>query len=159
MEILQKRVKRGKNSTLSILYVNGKKRGFVLEDKDRDLHSTMTLEAIKATKVHSETAIPTGRYKVSLRESPTFKRIYPWLLDVPGFQYIYFHKGNWIRNTKGCLLPGASWGWDNGEYCVRDSKGVFDPVYKEITEALASKQEVWYTIEQAYEDGAGRLLV
>ncbi|MPR36558.1 DUF5675 family protein [Salmonirosea aquatica] len=159
MEILQKRVKRGKNSTLSILYINGVRRGYVVEDKDRDLHSTMTLEAIKATKVHGQTAIPTGRYRVSLRESPTFKRTYPWLLNVPGFEYIYIHKGNWIRDTLGCVLVGLSWGYEGGEYCVRQSKDLFDPISKEITAALAAKEEVWYTIEQAYEDAAGRLLV
>ena len=159
MEILQKRVKRGKNSTLSILFVNGVKRGYVVEDKDRDLTSEMTLAAIKATKVHSHTAIPTGRYQVSLRESPNFKRTYPWLLNVPGFQYIYIHKGNWIRDTEGCVLVGLSWGYESGEYCVRQSKNLFDPIYEEITAALAKKEKVWYTIVQAYEDAAGRLLV
>jgi len=151
MEILQKRIKRGANSTLSILYVDGIKRGYVVEDKDRDLHSTMTLEAIQAIKVHSETAIPTGRYQVSLRESPNFKRTYPWLLNVPGFQYIYIHKGNWIKDTQGCVLVGLSWGIESGEYCVRQSKSLYDPIYEEITAALAGKEKVWYTIVQAYD--------
>jgi hypothetical protein len=159
MEILQKRVKRGENSTLSILFVDGIKRGYVVEDKDRDLHSTMTLAALMATKVHSHTAIPTGRYRVSLRKSPKFKRHLPWLLDVPGFQYIYCHPGNWIKDTLGCLLPGLSWGYENGEYCVRQSKKCFNPLYDEIFAALGREEEVWWTVEQAYEDAAGRLLV
>jgi hypothetical protein len=151
MEILQKRVKRGNNSTLSILYVDGIQRGYVVEDKDRDLTSDMALDALMATKVHGQTAIPTGRYKVSLRESPSFKRTYPWLLNVPGFQYIYIHKGNWIKDTLGCVLVGLSWGYENGEYCVRQSKDLYDPIFEEITAALARKEKVWYTIVQNYQ--------
>ncbi|GHB64281.1 DUF5675 family protein [Persicitalea jodogahamensis] len=159
MEILQKRVKRGKNSTLSILYVNGKKHGFVVEDKDRDLHSGMTLAELIAIKVHSETAIPTGRYQVGKRYSPKFKRWLPWLLDVLGFQFIYCHPGNWIKDTQGCLLPGLSWGYESGEYCVRQSRACFEPLWKEIEAALGAGEEVWWTIVAVYEDGAGRLLV
>ncbi|MPR36905.1 DUF5675 family protein [Salmonirosea aquatica] len=159
MEILQKRVKRGKNSTLSILYIDGVRRGYVVEDKDRDLTSDMPLAELMTTKVHGQTAIPTGRYRIGLRESPTFKRTYPWLLNVPGFEYIYIHKGNWIKDTLGCVLVGLSWGYEGGEYCVRQSKDLFDPIYEEITAALARKEKVWYTIEQAYEDSAGKLLV
>jgi hypothetical protein len=151
MEILQKRVKRGDNSTLSILYVNGIKRGYVVEDKDRDLHSDMPLAELIATKVHSHTAIPTGRYRVSLRKSPKFKRHLPWLLNVPGFEYIYCHPGNWIKDTLGCLLPGLSWGYEGGEYSVRDSKKCFNPLYEEICSALDQRQEVWWTVIQDYQ--------
>ncbi len=159
MEILQKRVKRGKNSTLSILYVDGVKRGYVVEDKDRDLHSTMTLAQIKAIKVHSQTAIPTGRYQIVLHFSDGMKRWVAMFLGVLGFSYIYMHIGNWIKDTKGCVLPGLSWGFENGEYCVRNSSKLFEPLLGEIRVAIKSGEEVWYTIEQAYEDGAGRLLV
>lgn len=159
MEILQKRVKRGKNSTLSILYVDAIKRGYVVEDKDRDLHSTMTLEAIKATKVHSQTAIPIGRYQLIMRYSVSKKMWVAWFQNVPGFTYIYMHPGNWIKDTLGCVLPGLSWGFEGGEYCVRNSRKLFVPLLNEIQAAINRGEEVWYTVEQAYEDGAGRLLV
>lgn len=152
MEILQKRIKKGPNSTLSELFVNGSRRCFVLEDKDRGLRSDMTLAEIKATKVHSETAIPTGRYRVQIRYSKTFKAFMLWVREVPGFEYIYYHKGNWIRNTKGCQLVGLSWGHDNGELCVHQSKAAFDPFYKEVIDAIERQEEVWTTIVEAYDE-------
>jgi hypothetical protein len=153
MEILQKRVKKGPNSTLSELFVNGSRRGFVLEDKDRGLRSDMPLSEIMATKVHSETAIPTGRYRVQIRYSKnTFKAFMLWLRNVPGFEYIYYHKGNWIRNTRGCPLVGQSWGYDGGELCVHQSKNAYDPFYKEVINAIERQEEVWTTIVEAYDE-------
>lgn len=159
MEILQKRVKRGKMSTLSILYVDGVQRGYVVEDKDRDLHSTMSLAEIKKIKVYAETAIPTGRYKLISHYSDNMRRWVAWFQDVPGYSMVYMHPGNWIKDTKGCVLPGLSWGFESGEYCVRNSGKLFVPLLNEIQAEINRGGEVWYSIEQHYEDGAGRLLV
>jgi hypothetical protein len=112
----------------------------------------MTLEEVKAIKVHGQTAIPTGRYKISLRQSPSFKRVLPWLLNVLGFEYIYCHMGNWIRDTLGCLLVGLSWGREDEEYCVRDSKKAFDPLFQEIVDALKRNEEVWWEIVADYDN-------
>lgn len=151
MEILHKRIKKGPNSTLSEFFVDGSRRGFLLEDKDRGLRSDMTLEKIMTTKVHSETAIPTGRYRVQIRYSKSFKAFMLWVRHVPGFEYIYYHKGNWIRNTKGCPLVGQSWGYDSGELCVRQSKVAFEPFYREVIDAIERQEEVWTTIVEAYD--------
>lgn len=53
-------------------------------------------------------AIPAGTYKVVLKMSPRFKRMTPRVLDVPGFNAIEIHMGNYPHNTEGCTLVGGT---------------------------------------------------
>ena len=59
-------------------------------------------------KVMKETAIPYGKYKITLRKSPRFKRILPYLHDVPHFEGILIHRGNTLEDTAGCILVGKT---------------------------------------------------
>lgn len=52
--------------------------------------------------------IPLGAYKVCLSHSPKFGECYR-LQDVPGRDGILIHKGNYTKNTQGCILVGESW--------------------------------------------------
>ena len=90
--------------TIGNLFLNGKWFCNTIEDKDRKLYQGQSLEYIKQTKVYSETAIPYGRYRVTLNvQSPKFKTYkkyefckgyLPRLLNVPGFDGILIHIGN-----------------------------------------------------------------
>lgn len=79
----------------------------------------MPLSEIKKIKVPNETAIPYGRYKVTLDiYSPKFggREFYkevcqgklPRLLDVPGYEGILIHCGSNSYQTSGCLLLGLN---------------------------------------------------
>lgn len=59
-------------------------------------------------KIYGETAIPYGHYKFMLVQSPHFRRILPWIMDVPGFIGIMIHQGNSNRDTLGCILVGQN---------------------------------------------------
>jgi hypothetical protein len=72
-----------------------------LEDTVRVLNSA-------ADVVRGQTAIPAGRYKVIVNESPKFKRRLPRLLNVPFFEGILIHRGNTVADTDGCILPGKN---------------------------------------------------
>lgn len=144
MEILVKRIGRRANSTLSRFYVNGGQREYILEDQDRGLQSDMTLDEILKIKVRGQTAIPTGRYRLTMRYSPKYKRWLPYLNDVMGFEYIMIHSGNTIKDTLGCLLPGRSFSVTKaGEYQVNDSRAVANPLIREINDAIERGDEVW----------------
>jgi len=90
--------------TLGRLYVDGKFFCFTLEDKDRGLRSSHALTDILNRKVKAQTAIPYGKYKVSVTMSNRFKRPMPLIHNVPGFEGIRLHGGNTHHNTEGCPL-------------------------------------------------------
>ena len=88
--------------------VNSKPFCNSLEPKSRGLSKNMPLQDILSIKVPSETAIPIGTYRVSLKYSPSFKRDMPYIEDVPGFSGVLIHWGNTKKDTKGCILVGKN---------------------------------------------------
>jgi hypothetical protein len=82
------------------MFVDGKLLGQTLEDEDRRLEDG-------GVKIPAETAIPRGRYKVSITFSNRFQRPMPYVHDVPGFSGVRIHGGNTESNTEGCPLLGA----------------------------------------------------
>jgi len=90
-------------STIGSLYLNGKFECYTLEDVVR-----------VGEKVPGATAIPEGIYPVQITFSNRFKRDLPLLLNVPNFDGIRIHTGNYagletffarveIDNTKALL--------------------------------------------------------
>lgn len=106
MELKLIRTKSNKDYTEGKLYINGVFFCDTLEDKDRGLLQTMTIDTIKTIKVYKETCIPYGKYKVVLSMSKRFGKVMPELLDVKGFTGIRAHSGNTIYDTEGCILVG-----------------------------------------------------
>jgi hypothetical protein len=53
----------------------------------------------KGKKVKGTTAIPEGTYRVILTMSPRFKRLLPLLVDVPGFDGVRVHAGNYADHA------------------------------------------------------------
>lgn len=106
MELILKRIPSTGNYTEGKLYINGVYFCDTLEDKDRRLLQTMTIDTIKTMKVYKETCIPYGKYKVVLSMSKRFGKVMPELLNVKGFTGIRIHSGNTIYDTEGCILVG-----------------------------------------------------
>lgn len=112
------RTYKGVSYTIGKLYLNDKYFCDTLEDKDRGLKSTMSKEEIEKIKVYSQTAIPTGTYKVDMNTvSPKFKdRVWarpyggklPRLIDVKGYSGVLIHVGNKPEDTLGCILVGEN---------------------------------------------------
>lgn len=108
MNILVKRTAKRSTYTIGKMYLDGVYFCDTLEDADRGLRQTDNIDHIRAKKIYSKTAIPTGTYKVIVNLSPKFKRNLPRLLNVPGFDGILMHRGNSDKNTSGCLLLGEN---------------------------------------------------
>nr|QGT50654.1 hypothetical protein Elusimicrob1349_1240 [uncultured Elusimicrobia bacterium] len=96
MQIKIKRIFKGPAYTIGRLELAGKYFCDVLEDCVRPA----------GEKVPGQTAVPPGRYRVVLTESPRFKCVLPLVLDVPGFSGVRIHAGNCAADTEGCLLVG-----------------------------------------------------
>ena len=141
MEILLIRKYKKPTYTVGNLYINGKWIANTLEDVDRNLNSSMSVEQIKAIKKLNETAIPTGTYEVTLDIfSPKFgnKSFYkktcngklPRLLNVKGFDGVLIHCGNTNLDTSGCVLVGRN--LEKGK--VLKSQETFEKLYKILKE-------------------------
>lgn len=94
--------------TISRFFVNDERWCECLEDTDRGLTSSMPISEIKAKKVYGRTAIPSGKYQVTLTYSPKFRKYLPIVNDVKCFSGILFHAGNTNRDTEGCILLGKN---------------------------------------------------
>ncbi|MCF0071272.1 DUF5675 family protein [Dyadobacter sp. CY261] len=150
MDINVIRIKKGVNSTLSTLSVDGKFFCYILEDVDRGLRSDMPIEEIKAKKVHGKTAIPEGRYQVIYVMSPRFKRMLPRFVDVPGFVGILAHPGNTHLDTDGCQLPGENYQASGADWIVTESRKAFNRLDALIQERIQAGEKIWCKISNAY---------
>ena len=156
MELTLNRRYNGPTYTIGSLLVNGAYYCDTLEDKNRKLSSTMSLEEINKIKVHGETAIPYGKYTVTLNIKSTkysnfskykyaaFTQGYiPRLVNVPGFEGILIHAGNKDAHTEGCILVGEN----KVKGKVINSQTTWVNLYKLLKEANDNKEPITITIE------------
>ena len=129
-------------STIGKLYVDGQYLCFVLEDKDRNLTSTMETNVIEMLKKHGITCIPYGRYKVELTMSNRFKRILPILIGVKGYEGVRIHTGNTSEDTLGCLIVGMNAEKNKVTQSVPAMNKLMDILTK-----VPYKQDVYITIK------------
>ena len=144
MELLLYRIARCDTYTIGHLYIDGKYFCDTIEDVDRGLKQNMQPSVIRATKRKGVTAIPAGRYRVTLQvKSPKFSAkkyeknygfcdgYLPRLINVPGFEGVLIHIGNTAMDTDGCLLVGKN--TKVGK--VLESRVVFVKLYEELKKA------------------------
>ena len=92
--------------TIGSLFINDVFFCYTLEDKDRGLKQSDSLLFIQAKKIFGLTAIPSGFYKLTVNQSPKFKRMLPRILDIKGFDGVLLHRGNSAHDSLGCILVG-----------------------------------------------------
>lgn len=137
MKLSLHRFSNGNESTLGLLFIDGKFEVFIIEDEYR------------AVKIKAETRIPAGLYKILLRKEggfhekykvkfPTIHKGMLWLQDVPGFQYILIHIGNTDLDSAGCLIVGDS---AMQNITTRGSLAGSTPAYERIYPVIANEIE------------------
>lgn len=123
--------------TISNLIIDGEVFCQVLEDADRGLDSSMSLDKILELKRPSITAIPRGTYEITLDvvsprfgSKPFYKEVcdgkLPRLLNVKGFDGVLIHAGNTAGDSAGCLLVGQN----KVKGQVINSQATFKELYK-----------------------------
>ena len=142
MELRLERKYRNNNYCIDKLYINGKYFSDALEDPDRGLTDTMSLDEIKKIKIKGNTCIPYGTYNITITYSPRFKKNLPLLNNVKGFDGIRIHSGNKPQDTEGCLLPG----FNKVKGQVIDSRVTTDKLIAQIQQALNKGEKVTITI-------------
>ena len=99
MELRLERKYRSNNYCIDKLYINGKYFSDALEDPDRGLTDTMSLEEIKRIKIKGNTCIPYGTYDIVITYSHKFNKNLPLLLNVKRFDGIRMYSGNALQDT------------------------------------------------------------
>lgn len=132
MEILLQRTKKTEDYTEGKLFVDGVYVCDTIEDAERGLDQSMSEEEITEKKVYEKTAIPTGRYKVTIDWSNKFGKMLIHILNVKGFDGIRVHSGNSAGDSFGCVLVGlrTSNGW------VSSSRKTYAILHKMVEDGL-----------------------
>lgn len=144
MDIFVDKVVGTDQSTISKLTIsNNPFTCFILEDTDRGLKQSDSLESIKLRKKFAQTAIPAGKYELVINYSNRFQKFLPQLLKVPGFEGIRIHPGNAPADTEGCLLPGM----EQGTNSVIKSMIAFNKLMNIIL-PTAKKEKIFVTINR-----------
>ena len=154
MELKLKRIAKKNGYTIGRLSIDGKYFSDTLEDVDRGLDSSMSLDVLKRKKLAHITAIPTGRYQVimnvvspRLSKSNFYKQYgggrVPRLLNVPAFEGILIHCGNTAKDTDGCILVGKN----SKVGMVLDSKITYSKLYPLLEAAYKRKERIFITVE------------
>lgn len=118
LNLTLKRIAKRPTYTIGRLYVDGKYFCDTLEDTDRGLQQSSPESVNKAKKKKGLTAIPTGKYRITLDvQSQRFSQVafykfcngyLPRLLNVPAFDGVLIHVGNTAKDTEGCILVGEN---------------------------------------------------
>lgn len=150
MELELRRIARKADYTIGHLSIDGQYFCDTIEDTDRGLRQDLPLSVNQAKKRKGITAIPVGRYRVTLGvKSPRFskKKQYaacngylPRILNVPAFDGVLIHIGNTAKDSEGCILVG-----DNKKVgMVINSTQTYWRLYDRLQEA---KDNIFITIK------------
>lgn len=150
MELLLKRIARRDSYTIGHLYIDGQYFCDTCEDADRGLRQDLPLSVNMAKKRRGVTAIPVGRYRVTLgvksqkyskKKQYDFTRGYlPRLVNVPAFDGILIHIGNTAADSEGCILVGRN----TKVGMVLESTKTFRDLYARLKSATG---EIYITVK------------
>lgn len=141
MNLILKRIALKDTYTIGKLYNEDAYLCDTLEDKVRDLNKNGKFDNGEV-KVHGETAIPYGKYRIIITKSTRFGRDLPLLENVSSFEGIRIHPGNDSGDTEGCILLGEN----KVKGKVLNSRITFNKVFSLIEKAISNKEDVFITI-------------
>jgi len=122
------------SSTIGSLLIDGKFFCWTLEDVVREVAG----KPVASWKIQNMTAIPRGKYDVTIDMSPRFKRRMPLIKAVPGFEGVRIHVGNRAEDTDGCILLG----YKRDETTILKSADAFNDFFVKLNDAVATQEPV-----------------
>lgn len=159
IKILVKRIFTNNSYTIGRLYINSQYFCDTIEDPDRNLEQEMSEEEIMSCKVYGKTAIPSGKYIVTLKvQSPKYSNFtkYKWakpyngyiprLLDVKEYDGILIHVANTAEDVLGCIGVGEN--KEKGK--VINSTKTFNKLMEKIYELNPEKDDFEIEIIRNY---------
>jgi len=104
-----------------------------------------TLEPADQDNIEDISCIPAGQYLCRRHDSPKFGETFK-ILNVPNRTHVLFHRGNFIKDTAGCVILGITWGNLSGNRAVLNSGKSFES----FMDALKGYDEFILTIMEVY---------
>ncbi len=142
MEIVLQRLKdQFPTRTPGELRVNGVFFCYTVEDEVREDQA----RPVAAWKVPGATAIPAGRYLLTLEDSPRFGPGTITVNRVEGFSGVRIHGGNDEGDTEGCPLVGYELTGE-GTITAGQSKAAVANLKRNIREAIARGERVFIDV-------------
>lgn len=146
MKLTVVRINDNGNNSLGKLFVDGKFQCYTLEDTYR------------AKKIMHVTRITSGTYPITLRTEGGFHQRYLkhkneavrnmhkgvfWVREVPGFEFILIHIGNYAKDTSGCLLVGEDYAFNSmRERMITKSTDAYIELYQLMLAALENNETI-----------------
>jgi hypothetical protein len=146
MELRLKRDEWGLIDTPGTLTLNGAYECRTLEDPVRE----DAFRPVAEWKMKKRTAIPAGRYRLELVDSPAFGKDTLTIVGVDGFEHIRIHAGNDEDNTDGCPLTGLSLEREaDGSWRVPGGQSgpALAALKAKVVPAIKAGEPAWITIE------------
>lgn len=132
MNIIVKRKWLTHRSTIGEMWIDGVFACFTLEPPKRD-------GDVKPR------AIPVGSFVLTIRASARFKRMMPHVENVPGFEAVEIHWGNFAHDTEACLLVGQV----RSEDFIGNSRVTFIKIMEQLEAGVAAGPTHITYIEEA----------
>jgi len=119
-----------------------------------ETHGTLSIDGVHACctledtvrppgiKILHETAIPVGRYAVTITKSQRWGILLPWVNVGQGWTGVRIHAGNTTADTSGCILVGLS----HTDHTILSSRLALAKVQGALAQALSKGQPCWMTI-------------
>ncbi|MFA5300407.1 MAG: DUF5675 family protein [Lutibacter sp.] len=142
MEITYKRSGIGTTAAAGCLYFDDKFVGFIVENLEKMIAAgkyklTIQKELTPLTQTHLNNKNYSGWFKRHIE-----------VIGVTGRSGLYFHIGNYGKDSKGCQLPNTTLNELNNDIIGSGSTIATKYFYSVVMPILeAGKEEVWYNIK------------
>jgi hypothetical protein len=143
MENLLKRMPTIGETTFGQWFIDGAFECYTLEDAIREVEG----EPVALWKIHGQTAIPSGRYRLAIENSPKYGPDTITVLDVPGFSFIRVHSGNRHEDSLGCPLVGDRINKNLGTISGGLARDVKKRLAAKVKAALDRGEDVWLVVQ------------
>ena len=128
-------------------FIGAQHECYTLEDKVREVPGM----PVASWKINKRTAIPSGRYRLTLEDSSRFGPGTITVNNVPGFSKIRVHSVVTEEDTDGCIGVGDTPNREQGSMSGGIAHGVLKRLKEKVTSYIDAGDVVWLNVNNPNE--------